>query len=196
VAWHATRARTVEIGTFLASLIGALAKMAGDVAHLVSTEVGEVSEPFIPGRGGSTAMPHKRNPVACTVILAAHAAAKGPVTTLLDGMAAAHERPAGAWHGEWHALPVLFGLASGALLFADAVAARLAPELGREEAHRLVEHAATEVRESGRSLHDVLGGQGRSVEAAFDLAPAIAASALWADRARAYAAEVRSTLRE
>jgi 3-carboxy-cis,cis-muconate cycloisomerase len=138
-------------------------------------------------------------------------------------MAAAHERPAGAWHGEWHALPVLFGLASGALrearllaeglemhpermranidvtkglLFADAVAARLAPELGREEAHRLVEHAATEVRESGRSLHDVLGGQGRSVEAAFDLAPAIAASALWADRARAYAAEVRSTLRE
>ena len=87
--------RMVETGTWLAILMGALAKMATDVAHLASTEVGEVSEPYMPGRGGSSAMPHKRNPVSSTIILAAHAAAKGHVTTLLDGMAAAHERPVG-----------------------------------------------------------------------------------------------------
>src|SRR5829696_6957685 len=126
-------------------------------------------------------MPHKRNPVSATVILSAHIAGKGHVTTLLDAMAAAHERPAGAWHAEWHALPQLFGLASGSLqearglsdglvvktermrrnidataglLFADVVAARLAPSLGR--AHRLLEQAAGRVRTSGLSLPEVL----------------------------------------
>jgi 3-carboxy-cis,cis-muconate cycloisomerase len=178
IAWHARRARMAEVGAWLAILIGALAKMAMDVAHLASTEVGEVAEPYVPGRGGSSAMPHKRNPVSSTVILAAHAGAPGHVTTLLTAMAAAHERPAGLWHAEWHALPQLFGLTSGALrearalaeglevdadrmrtnidatrglLFADAVAARLAPELGREAGHTLVEHAAGEVRATGAS---------------------------------------------
>jgi 3-carboxy-cis,cis-muconate cycloisomerase len=201
-------------------LIGAFAKMAADVAHLVSTEVGELAEPYMPGRGGSSAMPHKRNPVSSTVILAAHAAAKGPVTTLLDAMAAAHERPAGLWHGEWHALPQLFGLASGAvrearvlaeglevdtarmranidatrgLLFADAAAARLAPSLGRDAAHRLVEEAAGEVRVSGRSLLDVLRERSdAALDGAFDLTPAINAAALWTDRALAHARQVRA----
>ena len=104
-----------EAGGWLAQLVGTLAKMATDIASLASTELGEVAEPFVPGRGGSSAMPHKRNPVSCTVILAAHAAAPGHVATLLTAMAAAHERPPGLWHAEWHALPSLFGLASGAL---------------------------------------------------------------------------------
>jgi 3-carboxy-cis,cis-muconate cycloisomerase len=220
VAWHTNRARMVETGAWLATLIGAFAKMAADVAHLVSTEVGELAEPYMPGRGGSSAMPHKRNPVSSTVILAAHAAAKGPVTTLLDAMAAAHERPAGLWHGEWHALPQLFGLASGAvrearvlaeglevdtarmranidatrgLLFADAAAARLAPGLGRDAAHRLVEEAAGEVRVSGRSLLDVLRERSdAALDGAFDLTPAINAAALWTDRALAHARQVRA----
>ena len=115
IAWHSLRARMAETGAWLAILMGALAKMATDVAHLASTEVGELAEPFVPGRGGSSAMPHKRNPVSATVILSAHMAAKAHVATLLDAMAAAHERPAGAWHAEWHALPYLFGLASGSL---------------------------------------------------------------------------------
>jgi 3-carboxy-cis,cis-muconate cycloisomerase len=218
IAWHTRRARIAETGAWLAILIGALAKMAGDVAHLASTEVGEVSEPHVPGRGGSSAMPHKRNPVGATVILAAHAASKGHVTTLLDAMAAAHERPAGAWHAEWLALPQLFGLASGALreahtlseglqvhsarmrenldatrglLFADAAAARLAPHLGREAAHALVERAAETVRDTGRDLRSVLESDdevrakapGVSVAEAFDLAPSIAAAARWVDRA-------------
>lgn len=183
IAWHTRRAGMAEGGAWLATLMGALAKMATDIAHLASTEVAEVAEPWMPGRGGSSAMPHKRNPVSCTVILAAASAAKGHVTTLLDAMAGAHERPPGLWHAEWHALPSLFGLASGALreaaslarglvvdaprmranigqtrglLFADAAAARLSPLLGREAAHARIEQAADEARRTGDTLQDVL----------------------------------------
>jgi len=183
IAWHTRRAGMAEAGAWLATLMGALAKMATDIANLASTEVAEVAEPWVPGRGGSSAMPHKRNPVSCTVILAAASAAKGHVTTLLDAMASAHERPPGLWHAEWHALPTLFGLASGALreaaslaqglvvdaprmranidltrglLFADAAAARLSPLMGREAAHARIEHAADEVRRTGDALQAVL----------------------------------------
>jgi 3-carboxy-cis,cis-muconate cycloisomerase len=183
IAWHVTRARLAETGAWVATLIGVLAKMATDVVYLSSTEVGEVAEPHVAGRGGSSAMPHKRNPISSTVILAAHGAASGHVVTLLDAMAAADQRPAGAWHAEWHALPQLFGLVSGALrearriaegltvdkarmranidltrglLFADAAASALAPKLGREAAYRIVEEAADVVRETGASLRDVL----------------------------------------
>ena len=199
LTWHALRGRVAEAGAWLATLIGALAKMATDVSHLVSTEVAEVSEPYVHGRGGSSAMPHKRNPVSCTVILAAHAAAPGHVGTLLGAMAVAHERPAGLWHAEWHALPALFGLASGALrearalaeglevhpermranldatcglLFADAAAARLGARLGREKAHALVEHAAGEVRRSGETLRAVLERNAEATGAGVDLAAA------------------------
>jgi 3-carboxy-cis,cis-muconate cycloisomerase len=226
IAWHTRRARMAETGAWLAILMGALAKMATDVAHLASTEVGEVSEPHVPGRGGSSAMPHKRNPLGATVILAAHAAAKGHVSTLIDAMAAAHERPAGLWHAEWLALPQLFGLASGALrearalaeglvvrparmrenleatrglLFADAVAARLAPQLGRAAAHDLVERAAEQVRDSGRDLRSVLEERegaraGISFDEAFDIAPSVAAAALWVDRAVADAQRVQALI--
>lgn len=183
IAWHTRRARIVEIGLWTASLLGALAKMATDISDLVSTDVGEAAEPYEPCRGGSSAMPHKRNPVSTTVILAAHGAAGGHATTLLASMAAAHERPAGAWHAEWHALPQLFGLVSGAvrearalaeglqvdpdrmrrnldatrgLLFADAATSRLAPHLGREAALALVERSAEIVRGTGGHLRDVL----------------------------------------
>jgi 3-carboxy-cis,cis-muconate cycloisomerase len=199
IAWHARRGRMAEAGCWLAQLLGALGKMATDLAHLASTEVGEVAEPYVPGRGGSSAMPHKRNPVSCTVILAAHAAAPGHAATLLQAMAAAHERPAGLWHAEWHALPSLFGLASGALrearglaeglevdaarmranlditrelLFADAAAARLGPSLGREAAHGLVERAAAMVRDSGQPLSAVLAGLPEVREAGLDLSAA------------------------
>ena len=199
IAWHARRGRIAEAGAWLVQTMGALAKMATDIAHLASTEVGEVSEPYVPGRGGSSAMPHKRNPVASTVILAAFTAAKGLALTLSDAMAALHERPAGLWHAEWHALPSLFGLASGALrearalaaglvvhpermrhnldltrglLFADAAASRLGATLGREAAHALVEQAAGEVRARGDTLIAVLQRDQRVREAGVDLAAA------------------------
>ncbi|MBM3525947.1 MAG: adenylosuccinate lyase family protein, partial [Alphaproteobacteria bacterium] len=183
VGFHALRASLVETATWLATLIGALAKMAADVSRLSATEVGEVSEPYIPGRGGSSAMPHKRNPVSSIVILAAQAAAKGHVVTMLDAMAAEHQRPVGLWHAEWHALPQLFGLLSGALrearsladalvvhpdrmeqnlgatcglLAAGAVASVLAEAFGRRRAHELVEDAADQVRATGRSFADII----------------------------------------
>jgi 3-carboxy-cis,cis-muconate cycloisomerase len=197
IAWHTRRGRIAEAGCWLAELIGAVGKLAADVANLASTEVSEVAEPHVPGRGGSSAMPHKRNPVSCTVILAAHAAAPGQAATLLGAMAGAHERPAGLWHAEWHALPALFGLASGALheartlaegmeidparmranldatkgmLFADAAAGLLTAALGRGAAHHAVEHAASEVRRTGQSLQAVLAAD--PALAATDLAPA------------------------
>jgi 3-carboxy-cis,cis-muconate cycloisomerase len=216
IAWHTTRGRVAESGAWLAILIGALAKMATDVVFLSSTEVGEVSEPHVAGRGGSSAMPHKRNPVAATVILAAHAAAPGLVTTLINTMAAGGQRPAGAWHAEWHALPQLFGLASGALhearrladglvvdkrrmranldltgglLFAEATAAALAPTLGREAAHKLIESAADSVRAGGGSLQKTLTAEGdvpaaslAALDQAFDLTPAVNAAAAMVDR--------------
>jgi 3-carboxy-cis,cis-muconate cycloisomerase len=229
IAWHVRRARVAEAGCWLAQVIGALAKMATDIANLCATEVGEVAEPYEPGRGGSSSMPHKRNPVSCTVILAAHAAAPGHAATLLGAMAAAHERPVGLWHAEWHALPPLFGLVSGALrearvlaeglevnparmranldatnglLFADAAAALLAPKLGRDAAHELVEDAAAEVRVRGEYLravlerHPTLRDAGVDIGPAFDLAPAIAAAGPWVDRALLDAARVRSQLQQ
>jgi 3-carboxy-cis,cis-muconate cycloisomerase len=183
VAWHTRRARRAEVAWWLALLLGALGKMATDVVHLASTEVSEVAEPHVAGRGGSSAMPHKHNPIGATVILAAASAAKGHVVTMLDAMSAAHERPAGAWHAEWHALPQLFGLASGALrearalaeglvvdtarmaanlemtrglLYADRAAAALAPRFGRAAAHAVIERAAEAVRSGAVSLGDAL----------------------------------------
>ena len=224
LAWHALRGRMADAGAWLLHLLGALAKMATDVASLASTEVGEVAEPHVPGRGGSSAMPHKRNPVSSTVILAAHAAAQGHALVLFNAMAAAHERPAGSWHAEWHALPPLFGLAAGALrearalaeglqvnvarmaanigltrglLFAAAAAARLSPRLGRAAAHDLVEHAADDVRRTGATLHQVLSAgpaAGPELDAAFDLAPAVAAAEAWVDRALDHAGDAHAGL--
>lgn len=230
VAWHTRRAGIAEAGFWLASLIGAMAKMASDVAHLASTEVGEVAEPHVPGRGGSSAMPHKRNPVSCTVILAAAAAAPGHVTTLLNAMPAQHERPAGLWHAEWHALPGLFGLASGTLaearrlaeglvvdpgrmlanldatrglLFADAVASRLAARIGRAAAHAAMERAADQVREFARPLRefamqdDEIAGaiSPAELDLAFDIRPAVAAAGLWVARVTDDIDRVRAILR-
>jgi 3-carboxy-cis,cis-muconate cycloisomerase len=183
IAWHSTRTRMAGTGAWLAMLIGALAKLATDVVHLSSTEVGEVSEPHAADRGGSSAMPHKRNPISATIILAAHGAAVGHAATLITAMAAADQRPAGAWHAEWHALPQLFGLASGALreahrlaeglvvdrarmranleltrglLFSEAAASALAPKLGRAAAHGLIARAAGIVRSTNTPLREVL----------------------------------------
>ena len=225
VAAHTTRSRMAATGAWLATLIGALAKMATDVVFLSATEVGEVAEAAAEGRGGSSALPHKRNPVSATVILAAHAAAGGHVVTLLAAMASANQRPAGAWQAEWHALPALFGLASGALregrriaeglvvdkarmrtnldlthglLFTDAAAARLAPKLGREAAHKIVAKAAAAVRDSGKPLRAVLARDTSIpttvLDAVFDMTPAIDAAAAMTDRAIKDAAAMRRAL--
>ncbi len=229
IAWHTRRAAIAGAGAWLATLIGALAKMATDIVDLASTEVGEVTEPHLPGRGGSSAMPHKRNPVSSTVILSAHGAAPGFAAMLFAAMASEHERPAGSWHAEWHLLPSLFGMASGALaeacrlaegivpdpermlknldatgglLFADALAAKLSAKLGGSGAHEKLEKAAGQVRESGRSLREVLGDDtemaralgAEELDASFDPIPAVRAAGPWIDRALSDIPTIREAL--
>jgi 3-carboxy-cis,cis-muconate cycloisomerase len=183
IAMHTQRGPMAGIAAWLAGLCDALGAWGSDIVHLTSTEVAEVSEPYVQGRGGSSAMPHKRNPISATVLIAAATAAPGLATTMFSAMLASHERPAGAWHAEWHALPQLFGLTSGALyearrlaeglhvdiarmranidlthglIFADAASAALAPTRGRAEAYSIVEAAADRIRSQGGELEAIL----------------------------------------
>jgi 3-carboxy-cis,cis-muconate cycloisomerase len=104
VAWHTTRTRVAELAAALGECSGAVAKVAGDVVLLAQTEVGELREGGDGPRGGSTTMPHKRNPVAAISALAGARQAPGLVANLLAAMEHEHERAAGAWHAEWPAL--------------------------------------------------------------------------------------------
>ncbi len=226
VAWHTSRARVVSAGAWLATLIAMLARMATDVVFLSATEVGEVSEAPAEGRGGSSAMPHKQNPLSSAVILSAHAAAPGLVVTLLNAASSGQQRPAGLWQAEWHALPALFGLASGALrearrlaeslhvdarrmranldlthglVFADAAASALAGKLGRGAAQAMVAKAAAAVRETGEPLRAALaraGAPAALLHSAFDLRPSTAAAATVAASAVRQAEAVKRLMRK
>lgn len=181
--WHAQRGRMVETGAWLALLIGSLGKIARDLSLLMQNEVGEAFEPAVPGRGGSSAMPHKRNPVACAVAIAAATRAPGLVSTLYAAMPQEHERGLGGWLAEWDTLPELFGLAAGSLaqlrpvleglqvdvatmrahcvdglglVYAEAVATALSARLGRGEAHARVQAACARALELRRPLREVL----------------------------------------
>ncbi|MFQ3623757.1 MAG: lyase family protein [Acetobacteraceae bacterium] len=224
VPWHGRRWRIARAGCWLAGLIGAAAKMATDLDSLLSTEIGEVVERDGEGRGGSSAMPHKRNPVSATAILAAHRLAPGLAATLLGAMDVAHERGGGGWQAEWHAVPSLFGLASGALrethrlarsvepvagrmaanlalsrglVFADRAADALVPRLGRAGASRAVATACDGVRRGAfADLAEALRSAGHG-EAAARCMPddAIAAGARLAEAAAAEAVSVAGALR-
>ena len=122
--WHSQRDRIAEIGAVLAILTGNLGKMGRDLALMAQTEVGEFSEPSGDGRGGSSAMPHKANPVGCGRMIAAAKRAPGLAAALLGGMDQEHERGLGGWHAEWEVLPDLFHLASAALEAAGSLATR------------------------------------------------------------------------
>src|SRR5262249_38584548 len=162
---------------------GTLGKAARDLSLLAQTEVAEAFEPAAEGRGGSSTMPQKRNPVSAAVVLAAAARAPGLVATLLSSMVQEHERGLGGWHAEWETLPELGLLAAGALphgvaavggrrrdparrrenragragpLSAGAAGSRLPGRLGREEAHRLVEQAARRAQSGGKYLRAAL----------------------------------------
>ena len=167
--WHTQRDRIAEMGCALAVLLGGLSKLAGDLALMAQTEIGEFSEPAEDGRGGSSAMPHKANPIACARIIAAAKRAPGLAATLLAAMDQEHERGLGGWHSEWETLPELFRLASAALeaglyvaehgrfdvermrvnleatsglVMAEAVSMALAAKLGKAAAHQAVGRAA------------------------------------------------------
>jgi 3-carboxy-cis,cis-muconate cycloisomerase len=183
VPWHTERRRPARIATELGLLLGHLGKMAGDIALMAQTEIGELAEPEAPGKGGSSAMPHKRNPVLCTLILTAAKRAPGLVATMLAAMPQEHERGMGGWHAEWPTLRELFLIAGGALthavalveglqvfpeqmqynldltnglVMAERVSLALAQTIGRGEAHHLLEEASRDCLASGRHLKEVL----------------------------------------
>jgi 3-carboxy-cis,cis-muconate cycloisomerase len=181
--WHAERDRIANVASAVGILIGAGGKIARDVSLLMQTEIGEVFEPAGKGRGGSSTMPHKRNPVACAQILAAANLAPGLVSTLVSGMVQEQERALGGWQAEWIAIPQLFLLASGVasrlaeiaegleidparmrknldathgLIMGEAVQMALGTALGRLEAHDLLEAASKRAAKEKRPLLDVL----------------------------------------
>jgi 3-carboxy-cis,cis-muconate cycloisomerase len=182
--WHAVRVRPAMLAGALAVLAGALGKVARDVTLLAQGEVREAREGGGAGRGGSSTMPHKRNPVAAVSALACARRVPGLVATIHSAMLQEHERAAGAWQAEWETFSELLRLVgaeaawaremletlevdpermrlnletAGDLVMAEAVATALAARLGRGPAHELVEGAARRAGEEGRSLRDVLG---------------------------------------
>ena len=113
--WHVARDGLAETVAFLGLVTGSLAKIATDVMLMMQTEVAEAFEPFVAGRGSSSTMPQKRNPISCEYIVAAARIVRGHVGLMLDAMAADHERATGPWQLEWVAIPEAFLAASGAL---------------------------------------------------------------------------------
>jgi len=183
VPWHTHRERIGELASFLGLLTGTLAKIARDISLRAQTEVGELSEPVAEGRGGSSTMPQKRNPVTCAAVLAAATRTPGLVSTILAAMPQEYERGLGGWQAEWETLPDLLRTAAGALhplaemlphlevasermrqnmessnglIFAEAVSFALADRMGKMAAHMLVEAASNRARAENRHLKDVL----------------------------------------
>lgn len=182
--WHTQRDRLAEVAALLGLIAGTLGKLGRDLSLLMQTDVGEAFEPSAPGKGGSSTMPHKRNPVGAAVLIGAATRAPGLVATLLAALPQEHERSLGLWHAEWETLPELCCLVSGALqhalvivpdlevdatrmrdnleltrglVLAEAVSIALAQRIGRETAHQLVERCCRQAVAEQRHLRAVLG---------------------------------------
>ncbi|WP_374442757.1 3-carboxy-cis,cis-muconate cycloisomerase [Pseudomonas panipatensis] len=182
--WHTQRDRLAEFAAWLGLLAGSLGKFGRDLSLLMQTEAGEVFEPAAPGKGGSSTMPHKRNPVGAAVLIGAATRAPGLVSTMLSAMPQEHERSLGLWHAEWDTLPELCCLVSGALqqalaivpelevdaarmrqnleltqglVLAEAVSIALAQRIGRDAAHHLVEQCCRQAVKERAHLRKVLG---------------------------------------
>jgi 3-carboxy-cis,cis-muconate cycloisomerase len=183
--WHAHRDRLAELLCVCGVLTGSLGKMARDISLLMQAEVGEVAEPGGQGRGGSSTMPHKRNPIGCSLTLAAAVRVPGLLATFLSAMVQEHERALGGWQAEWPAVAgiaqatglavasmaeVAEGLvvdpahmranieATRGVIFAERATMLLGEKLGRDVAHKLLEDAARRSITEGCSLADVLAG--------------------------------------
>ncbi len=181
--WHTQRDTICEVATALGLVTSTLGKLARDLSLLAQTEVAEVFEAASPGRGGSSTMPHKRNPVGAAVALAAAVQVPGLVSTMLTAAVQEHERGLGDWPAEWDTLPQIAMLAAGALeaisstvagldvdaqrmamnlditqgqIMAEAIQMALAPALGRDVAHSLVGAACKRAVADRRHLRDVL----------------------------------------
>lgn len=181
--WHAHRDRIAETASVFAILAGTCGKIARDVSLLMQTEVAEAFEPAGEGRGGSSALPHKRNPVSATAAIAAATMAPNLAATIFAAQIQEHERSAGLWHAEWPTLPTLMLVTSGALaaivdiaeglevdatrmranldsthglVMAEAVSMALAEKVGKSDAHTIVEAASRAAIQDKQHLSDVL----------------------------------------
>lgn len=181
--WHTHRDRIAEVASVLAILSGSCGKIARDVSLMMQTDVGEAFEPSGEGRGGSSTMPHKRNPVASASALGAATMAPNLAATIFAAQIQDHERSAGPWHAEWPTLPTLLLVTSGALaaivdiaeglevdtermrlnldetnglIMAEAVTFALAEKLGKSAAHHLVEAATKRAVAEKKHLRDIL----------------------------------------
>jgi 3-carboxy-cis,cis-muconate cycloisomerase len=183
IAWHTVRDTIAEIGCFLGIVAGTCGKIAFDVKLMMQTEVEELYEPFHEGRGSSSTMPQKRNPISSVYITALNAVVRQQVAALLDAMVEDHERATGPWEIEWIVLPEIFCLTAGVLaqtlfvltglqvderkmranldltnglIVSEAVMMGLGPYLGRQYAHDLVYDICRNVIATGRPLVDLL----------------------------------------
>lgn len=185
ITWHSMRDTVAETIQFLALVSGSLGKLAMDISIMMTTELGEVAEPFMRHRGASSTMPQKRNPVSCELILAGARVMRNHAMSMLDAMIHDFERATGPWHLEWSAIPEGFAVASGVLhqagfmlgglqvfpdrmrenldhsrglIVAEAVMMALAPYAGRKEAHDIVYLGCRRAVEKNASLFDILRG--------------------------------------
>lgn len=165
ITWHTIRDGFAEVTGFLALVAASIGKIGYDIMLMMQTETGEVLEPYVAGRGASSTMPQKRNPISSEMMLAAAKIVREQHSAMLDAMVQDHERATGQWHVEWHALPTAFIVASGGLaaaaevleglevrpdamrqvldttkglIVAEAVMMGLAPHIGRQVAHDVV----------------------------------------------------------
>ncbi len=155
--WHARRTGVAAIGTSVAILIGALGKLARDVSLLAQNAVGEAQEPVIAGRGGSSAMAHKRNPTGCQVALSAATRAPGLVASLLAGLPQEQERGLGGWQAEGPVLTELFLLASGSAAAMAQVAEGLEIDTGAIVRNRDAAGMGEDMGESAAIIAELLG---------------------------------------
>ncbi len=186
--WHVARDGLAEAVNFLALVTGTLGKIALDIMIMASTEFAEVYEPFVKGRGASSTMPQKRNPISSELMLAAAKAVRQHAGLMLDAMVQDFERATGPWHAEWMAIPESFVLTAGALnqarfalgglivdekrmadnldisrglIVAEAVMMGLAPAIGRQEAHDVVYDACRVANDKGLTLAEALAADQR-----------------------------------
>jgi len=181
--WHSHRDRIAEVGVTLGLCGGTVGKIARDISLHMQTEVAEIFEPAGEGRGGSSTMAHKRNPVSSAVMLQAAIRVPGLVSSLLTAIVQEDERGLGGWHAEWETLPDIVQLTAGAihhlativpklevdvqrmrknldltqgLIFTEAVSMALGEKIGRARAHEIVQTACATARKEKRDLRTIL----------------------------------------
>src|SRR5262249_12666331 len=183
IAWQSERERIAEAAASFGLLSGTFAKVARDLSLYMQTEIAELAEPVSAGRGGSSTMPHKQNPVACAAILAATSRVPPLVATILSGLSGEYQRSLGPWQAEWGTVPEMVGLTAGAshqlasllpnlvvnidrmranldltqgLIYAEAVTFALSEKLDRASAHKLLEQACRRAQSERLHLREVL----------------------------------------